>query len=222
MILFTSICYISLFICSFLVSNIFLFVLVQAFRQGEHWGYSQFMLDYFICRHCQAPRVHNAECECLVWTHELFFLFVETQHTFCTWQNCFWTTATLIKSMTWIKLHETAADWQVFANTTTRFHLLQPRHNLAEYFISANMFLCHTFEVVVSDFTGVKFLAYCFFFYCFASPFFHHNNVNLPCIAHQKQPCLPAAEHKPSLSEPGCCHTFKLFIRILIDRNMII
>lgn len=95
--------------------------------------------------------------------------------------------------------------------------------NLVTYFISATMFLCHTFEVVASNFTGEKFLVDCFFFHCFASPSLcHHYNVNLACIAHQKQPCLPAAEQKASLSEPGCCHTFKLFIRILIDRNMII
>lgn len=95
--------------------------------------------------------------------------------------------------------------------------------NLAEYFISANMFLCQTCEAVASNFTGVKFSGFgIFFFYCFALPFFLHYNVNLPCIAHQKQACLPTTEQKPPLSELGCCHTFKLFIRILIDRNMII
>lgn len=107
-----------------------------------------------------------------VWTCELFFLSVQMLSTFTFWQNCFWTTVTPIKSLTWIKPYKAAADWQVFASTSACFHLLLHRCNLAEYFISANMFVCHTFEVVVSNFTGVKFLADCFFFYCFALPFF--------------------------------------------------
>lgn len=63
------------------------------------------------------------------------------------------------------------------------------------------------------------------FFLLFLSLFgfgVRHGKVNLACIAHQKQPCLPAAVPKPPLWEPGCCHMLKLFIRILIDRNMII
>lgn len=36
---------------------------------------------------------------------------------------------------------KTSLDWQGFAPTAVSFHLLQPFHNLAEYFISANFFL---------------------------------------------------------------------------------
>lgn len=156
-----------------------------------------------------------------IWTRGLFFCLFKWS---LTRQDCFRPTVTPIKSLTRIKLRETTTDWQVFANTTVRFHLLQPCYI---FHICQHVSVSHFWSRGIEFHRGEIFwrIFFFFFFHCFASPFFFFPAAPQQCqfsVAHQKQPCLPAAEQKPSLSEPGCCHTFKLFIRILIDRNMII
>lgn len=128
--------------------------------------------DYLVCRHCHTDAV---ECDCLVWTGELFFCLLKRSLLSALGRNCFWTTVTLIKSMTRIKRHEAATDWQVFANTPA---LPPPAAALAVTLLNISYLpICFCVTLFwsrgVSDFTwGEIFWRIAFFFYCFASPFF--------------------------------------------------
>lgn len=124
--------------------------------------------DYLVCRHCHTDAVwfELVNCFSVCWNAALLSALG---------RNCFWTTVTLIKSMTRIKRHEAAADWQVFANTPA---LPPPAAALAVTLLNISYLpICFCVTLFwsrgASDFTwGEIFWRIAFFFYCFASPFF--------------------------------------------------
>lgn len=125
-----------------------------------------------------------------IWTRGLFFCLFKWS---LTRQDCFRPTVTPIKSLTRIKLRETTTDWQVFANTTVRFHLLQPCYI---FHICQHVSVSHFWSRGIEFHRGEIFwrIFFFFFFHCFASPFFfsfppHHNNVNLASLIKSNLVC---------------------------------
>lgn len=159
------------------------------------------------------PGMLLPDSRCSRTFNSFFFSFRKKK---CPWQS------------PWLESNSEKRDWQCGGSTAS----LPPAVALLHISYQPPCFCVAHLKLWHQNFTALNmymhvysFFSARFVFLLFLSLFrfgVRHGKVNLACIAHQKQPCLPAAVPKPSLWELGCCHMLKLFIRILIDRNMII